>query len=227
MNHVMEQARRDFFNLINEKDCDQRRLFKTASALLGGSLGEQYPEHSDPTLLPNHFEKFFIQEIDVIRSKLDSTDSSMNQSHHSIRSGIREHSYAGRLFTNFEPIPSERIKELVLNAPNKTCDNDPIPTKVFKDCINELLPTISNMVSVSLGSSHFPDIWKEGSVRSKLKKVNLDLIKKNCRPVRNLAFLSKITEKAVALQISDHMSSTQMLPEFQSAYHKSHSTETA
>ena len=201
--------------------------FKTASALLRGSLQEQYPKHSDPTLLANDFGKFFIQKIDAIRSKLDSTDSSLNQSDYSIRSSIREHSYAGTLFTNFEPIPSERIKELVLNAPNKTCDNDPIPTKVFKDCINELLPTISNMVNLSLGSGHFPDIWKEGLMGPKLKKANLDLIKTNYRPVSNLAFLSKITGKAVALQISDHISSNQMHQEFQSAYRKNHSTETA
>ena len=55
----------------------------------------------------------------------------------------------------------------------------------------------------------------------------MDLIKKNYRPVSNLAFLTKITEKAAAPQISDHMSSNQMLPEFQSPYRKNHSTETA
>ena len=115
----------------------------------------------------------------------------------------------------------------MLNAPNKTCDNDPIPTKIIKDCINELLPTISNMVNLSLSSGHFPDICKESLVRPKLNKVNMDLIKKNYRPVRNLAFLSKITEKAAALQIFDHVPSNQMLPEFQSAYRKNHRTETA
>ena len=39
--------------------------------------------------------------------------------------------------------------------------------------------------------------------------------------------LSKITEKAAALQIFDHVSCNQMVPEFQSAYRKNHSTETA
>ena len=64
-------------------------------------------------------------------------------------------------------------------------------------------------------------------MRPKLKKVNMDLIKKNYRPVSNLALLSKITEKAAALQISDHVSFNQMFSEFQSAYRKYHSTETA
>ena len=64
-------------------------------------------------------------------------------------------------------------------------------------------------------------------MRPKLKKVNMDFIKKNYRPVSNLAFLSKITEKAAALQISDHVSCNQMFPEFQLAYCKYHSMETA
>ena len=104
------------------------------------------------------------QKIDDIRSKLDGIDPSSNQPDYSTRSSVQEHSYTGTPFTNFEPISSEGIKKLVLNAPNKTCDNDPIPTKIVKDCINELLPTISSMVNLSLSSGHFPDIWKEGLV---------------------------------------------------------------
>ena len=144
----------------------------------------------------------------VICSKLDRIDSSLNHPHHSIGSSIQESSFAATPFNNFQPISSQGIKKLVLNAPNKTCDNDPIPTKIVKDCINELLPTISNMVNLSLSSGHFPDIL----VRPKLKNANMDLIKKNYRPVSNLTFLSKITEKAAALQISDHLSSNQMFP---------------
>ena len=71
-NHMMEQARRDYyFNLINENDCDQRKLFKTTSALIGGSSQKQYPKHSDPAMLANDFGRFFTQKIDDIRSKLD------------------------------------------------------------------------------------------------------------------------------------------------------------
>ena len=66
-----EQARRDYyFNLIHENDCDQRKLFKTASALLGGSSQEQYPNYSDPAMLANDFGRFFTQKIgDDIRLK--------------------------------------------------------------------------------------------------------------------------------------------------------------
>lgn len=106
----------------------REKLFKTASALLGGSSQKQYPKHSDPTMLANDFGRFFTQKIDDIRSKLDRIDSSSNQPDYTTRSSVQEHSYAGTPFTNFQPIPSEGIKKLVLNAPNKTCDSDPIPT---------------------------------------------------------------------------------------------------
>ena len=41
-NHVMEQARRDYYlKFIEENSADQRRLFKATSALLGKSSGER------------------------------------------------------------------------------------------------------------------------------------------------------------------------------------------
>ena len=98
----------------------------------------------------------------------------------------------------------------------------------MKACINELLPSISIIVNSSLSSAVVPDIWKEALVKPKLKKPNPDLIKKkNYQPVSNLTFLSKITEKVVAQQILQHISSNNLFPEFQSAYRCFHSTETA
>ena len=50
---------------------------------------------------------------------------------------------------------------------------------MVKDCINELLPAITEIVNLSLIDGHFPDFWKEALVKPKLKKVNIDLDKKN------------------------------------------------
>ena len=50
---------------------------------------------------------------------------------------------------------------------------------------------------------------------------------KNYGLVSNLSFLSKILEKAVACRLYSHTSRTKVLSQFQSAYRKSHSTETA
>ena len=47
-------------------------------------------------------------------------------------------------------------------------------------------------------SNLFPEEWKGALVKPTIKKPKLELIKKNFRPVSNLQFLSKLTEKAVA-----------------------------
>ena len=52
-------------------------------------------------------------------------------------------------------------------------------------------------------------------------------VQKHYRPVSNLAFISKIIEKAVVLQLNDHLSTNNLFETYQSAYRRLHSTETA
>ena len=70
------------------------------------------------------------------------------------------------------------------------------------------------MVNASLSTGHFPDNWKEAIINPLFKKGTIDFAYKNLRPVSNLQFVSKITERAANY--------TPM-----SDYRKSHSTETA
>ena len=83
------------------------------------------------------------------------------------------------------------------------------------------------MINLSLKDGFFPDKWKEALVKPILKKPNADLEFKNFRPVSNLSFLSKLTEKAVSHQMVHHMTTHDLMPVFQSAYREGHSTETA
>ena len=110
---------------------------------------------------------------------------------------------------------SERnVCELIRASAKKSCLLDPFPTNVVCDSLNVLLPVITNMVNASLSTGHFPDNWKEAIINPLFKKGTIDFAYKNLRPVSNLQFVSKITERAANY--------TPM-----SAYRKSHSTETA
>ena len=61
-----------------------------------------------------------------------------------------------------------------------------------------------------------------------LKKANLDPEDcKNYRPISNLTFLSKVTERKAAQQLTQYLQDCQLLPVRQSAYRRGHSTETA
>ena len=60
-----------------------------------------------------------------------------------------------------------------------------------------------------------------------LKKGAKNTTHKNLRPVSNLQFVSKITERAMFDQVYNHVTVNELFPGLQSAYRKSHSTETA
>ena len=109
-------------------------------------------------------------------------------------------------------------------ASMKTCALDLSSLLLF--CIKELLPVVTRMVNISLEHGYFPDEWKNALVHPLLKTSGLQLINKNFRPVSNLQLTSKLTEKAVAVQLQEHMRVNGLFPALQSAYRRHHSTET-
>ncbi|WP_419642289.1 reverse transcriptase domain-containing protein, partial [Thiolapillus sp.] len=96
------------------------------------------------------------------------------------------------------------------------------------ECLDTLLPSLTALVNSSLSSGVFPEVFKTALVTPLLKKKSLDQNElKNYRPVSNLSFVSKIIEKLVLSQLSDHLSANSLYNRFQSAYRPGHSTETA
>ena len=88
-------------------------------------------------------------------------------------------------------------------------------------------PDSTSMVSASLADRLLPDSQKHAIV-SPLPKKTLDVAyMANYRPVSNLTFVSKVIERAVASQLNEYLVANYLLPRYQSAYRKKHSTETA
>ena len=80
----------------------------------------------------------------------------------------------------------------------------------------------------SLVTGFVPPCFKHAVVKPLLKKANLDPENlKNYRPVSSLPFLSKVLERLVLAQLLQHLETNHLLEPFQSAYRRSHSTETA
>ena len=110
----------------------------------------------------------------------------------------------------------------------KSCNLDPIPTELLYENLDVLLPTITNIINISLASGFVPPDFKTAIVKPLLKKPSLDRnILKNYRPViSNLPFLSKILEKVVLHKLLAHLQENNLCNPFQSAYRTGHSTET-
>ena len=110
---------------------------------------------------------------------------------------------------------------------NKYCELDPIPTELLKKCTEDLLPLITKIINLSLSLGDMPEELKEAIIKPLLKKIGLELIDKNYRPVSNLSFISKLIERAIAVQLIEHLKENNLYDEFQSAYRQFYSTETA
>jgi hypothetical protein len=99
---------------------------------------------------------------------------------------------------------------------------------LLKKCLHVLAPTITNIINLSLSSGSFPACFKQSIVTPLIKKPSLDKENlSNYRPISNLSFLSKLAERVVKIRLDQHLSQNSLYNQFQSAYTKFHSTETA
>ena len=102
-----------------------------------------------------------------------------------------------KLLIKFTVFFSENaVKKLLIKAKPTTCANDPIPSKLVKQHMDVLLPLITRMINKSLSNGTFAEIWKISVIRPLIKKKGIECILKNYRPVSNLSFISKLTERA-------------------------------
>ena len=77
---------------------------------------------------------------------------------------------------------------------------------------------ITQIINVSLQLGDMSLSLKRAIINPLLKKLGLELIKKNYRPLSNLAFISKLIEEAVAVQLIEHLTINELYDKFQSAY---------
>ena len=120
------------------------------------------------------------------------------------------------------------MKECIPNSAPKSCELDPIPSKLLIECLDSILPSLTDLFNSSLVSGIFPQCFKSALVTPILKKRCLDHNDlNNYRPVSNLCFIAKILEKLVLSQVSAYLNSHNLYNTCQSAYRTGHSTETA
>ena len=168
--------------------------------------------YHDNTKLANDIGKFFVQKIERIRSELDTaatTDSG---------SSLDAPCAGSVQLASFRILSQEYVKSLIGKSSKKTCSLDPMPTPLVVECLDALLPVITRMINLSLQGGTFPDNWKLADVKPRLKKTGVDALFTNLRPISNLSFASKLTEKAVFAQIHKHLTTNKLYPKAQSAY---------
>ena len=223
VNKMLKDAKASYYSsTILENALDQKTLFNVVDKLLHRKVERRYPPAPSMIELTNNFADFFDNKIATIRTELSNEGTS------SIQSREANEKLCHVEFTEFSVMSEREVKSFVDTIGKKSCDLDPIPASILKECKSTLLPVLTIIVNMSLQSAFMPAALKEAMIKPKLKKDNLDPEDyPNFRPISNLKVVSKIIEKAASCQLGDYLRDNDLEESFQSAYKRFHSTETA
>ena len=121
--------------------------------------------------------------------------------------------------TDFASVTKEDVGMIIRQSGSKSCCLDPVPTQIVKQCLDILLPIITQIINLSLSSSTVPTPFKITAVTQLLKKSNLiaDILK-NLRPISNLPLLAKVLENMPAKQLLSHKDINDIHETMQSPY---------
>ena len=213
---IMEKAyyNEQFENILG----NQKKIFKTANTIMHRKNENPMPAHNSAEKLAEEFVSFFTHKIDKIRENFSDDDGDPFQF---------DLPFDGVPLTQFTTITCDDLKSIFSKLATKTCELDPLPTHLAKECFDVLSPIILRIVNLSLIAGCVPDEFKTAFVRPLLKKQNLAHEYKNYRPVSNLSFLSKVIEETVNRQLAKHIDTNMISEVFLSAYRPFCSTETA
>ena len=165
--------------------------------------------------LAEEFSEFFLQNIEKIHSTLDGYNLFKPTGSEVLLK-----------LTEFNVLDKSQVVKTLAKLQPKSCELDVIPTKILKEIIDSLIDPITKIVNISLRKGQFASEWKTAILRP-LQKLGQDTLKNNYRPVDSLNFLSKLVEKYVSDQYTNHSDVNLLNAKHQSAYKVGYSCKTA
>ena len=198
-----------YLNIFHEHRRNTKQVFKVCDSILGKGKDLLLPPSFTNQELADNFNEFFTTRITNIRSILIEQNLGLPDM-------LTEQCTIPWVFEYYRILSCDDVVKTVLGSPSKSCEAYPIYTELLKKILPSIIELLIKLVNESLQSGEFPDDLKEALVKPLLKKITLELIKKNYRLVSILPFMGKLM---------DHMDHSNSLMEpLQSAYRPCHST---
>ena len=200
---------------VNDCRGNTKGLYRMVNTLMGTSSNNPLPNHANNKDVVGGVCWLFMDKIQKIRDNLTE-----NPIYKPTRKSIPS-------LAEFRPFNKMEVKKIILSMKTKSCELDALPMKLLKDCLDDILSTITNLVNISLWDGVFASGWKTSVIRPLIKKPNLDLILSSYHPVSNLPFLSKLLEKCTMDHVNEHCKLYKLMPDYQSASQNGYSCKTA
>lgn len=219
--NIIDAVRNKYWkNKISQAAGDQKKLFSLVTRLLGthSSVGK-YPDRKTDADAANDLKDFFVEKVSRICEEIKSKQTSTSHT---------SPEQCSSTMSSFSLIGHDELLKIISEMPSKSCQLDSMPTWLLKECYHELSTILLYIVNESLSTGTFPASLKTALVVPILKKADSDPDElKNYRPISLLAFLSKVIEKSVHLQLTEYLNKNKLFSEYQSGYRQFHSCETA
>ena len=144
-------------------------------------LSNRHPPKLLPTIypsadLPSTFIKHFTNKVEKLRANIASEHVTST-----LDTGTTT-----ATFSSFENVSQLTANECILISAPKSCELDPIPSKLLIECLDSILPSLTDLLNSSLASGVFPRCFKSAHVTPILKKKCLDHNDwNNYRPISN------------------------------------------
>ena len=161
------------------------------------------------------FNQFFAEKVAKVRFSTADAPAFTRSPH-------------GVSFQQFRSLTVDDVISAVRRLPDKLSAADPIPTSTLKQIVDVIAPFINELFNRLILAGHFPATFKEAFITPIVKKPGLDVTSvSSYRPNSNLSLLSKLLECLIVRQLTEYLSSADLLRCFQSGFWQGHSTETA
>ena len=162
-----------------------KKIFAICNNLLHRIQDHPLPLGSTDKELAKCFSKYFNSKIANIRDILIAKQGQL------LPPPVL-HQITVPCMDSFRLLSDDDVSAIVKKSPTKSCKADLIPTSLLKDILPNILSLLRVIVKKSLQTDTFPDNLNVALVRPLLKKINLDLVEKNYRPVSNLQYIGKL-----------------------------------
>ena len=224
VSNIIRKAQEDNYHSILENNkSDFKVVCKITNSLLFYNDPSPLPPIKNSKALANEFNQFFKDKVQMIMDNLAPTEDNQTDQQY-----LELDYTTDKRFREFIPVNSEKIVKIIRTEPPKSCDLDPVPSKILKQVCEDISPLIATIDNTSLTSGVFSGNLKNALLRPLLKKATLEVtVLKDFRPVSNLSYLSKLIERVACKQLTDFTAQSGNLEDYQSAYRQGHLTETA